>query len=296
MSKVRYTVRLYRLHDLDLITFALSHELNVISAIYTSLTAFAKGESFVIQIPPKTHQRLPQLKRLYIKALTLDSEKDKEAIELLALIAPGYRNSFLKNLLRMYLCNPLSEEFFRVVKKAKGSDDVLYETPQAEIDEKNELFVEKFNIFKNGKKSVKAGIMRKGRVKKEEINVTVNDDVKEDTGNESVEDVVHNIEQLIPKDKFDEYLLGSPTDDKSEEDKHMSTQLTDGRMEEERKEEGTADDAYDEYALPPLTDDRSEEEGKEEETFEETITGTQQGTTPTASDAAWLTETFTTVM
>lgn len=160
MAKIRYTVRLYRLHDLDLITFLETHEFSVIRGIYSSLSAFAKGELFVIEIPPRREKKLPALNRVYIKALTLDTEKDKEAVEVLSQIAPGYRNSFMKHLLRLYLCNPLSEEFFRTVKHEKGTDNVIFETPQAEVDEKNEHFMEMFKIFRDGKKVVPAGKIR----------------------------------------------------------------------------------------------------------------------------------------
>ena len=166
MAKIRYTVRLYRLHDLDLITFAESHEFNVISAIYSSLSAFAKGETFVIDIPPRRLKRIPPLNRVYIKALTLDSEKDRAAVEVLSQIAPGYRNSFMKNLLRLYLCAPLSEEFFRTVKKDKDMDCIVYETPQQEIDQKSDEFFKRFEIFREGKKVFKAGKMRNTRRKK----------------------------------------------------------------------------------------------------------------------------------
>ena len=160
MAKIRYTIRLYRLHDLDLITFVETHEFNIISAIYSSLTAFAKNELFVIEIPPRRQVQLPKLRRVYTKALVLDTEVDQEAIELLNKVGQGYRNNFLKNLLRLYLCNPLSEEFFKNIKRGKN-DEVIYETPQSEIDERTELFNEKFKIFKSGRKIVKAGRLRK---------------------------------------------------------------------------------------------------------------------------------------
>ena len=54
-------------------------------------------------------------------------------IILLEKIAKGNRNNFLKNLLRLYLCNPMSELFL--------------------VDEKDEkYFYEKFDIFRRGRK------------------------------------------------------------------------------------------------------------------------------------------------
>lgn len=103
-------MRFYRAHDLDLITFIETHEFNIMHAIYCSLTALSKGEAFVIKIPPRRTE-MPQLSRIYNRTLILDTEKDMGAIEILSRIEPGYRNSFLKNLLRQYLCYPMSEEF-----------------------------------------------------------------------------------------------------------------------------------------------------------------------------------------
>lgn len=158
-EKIRYTVRLYRLHDLELITFAIAHQFNIIGAMYASLHAFAKGETFVFQIPPRKTDSLPALKRVYIKVLTLDAEKDKDAVEILSRIVPGCRNSFLKNLLRMYLCSPLSEEYFRETKKDRDTGQVLYETPISDIMNINHVFEQKFGIFKNQKPSMEIPLM-----------------------------------------------------------------------------------------------------------------------------------------
>lgn len=115
-------MRFYRAHDLDLITFIETHEFNIMHAIYCALTALSRGEAFVIRIPPRRTD-MPQLSRIYNRTLILDTEKDMGAIEILARIEPGYRNSFLKNLLRQYLCYPMSEEFLLSQKDA----DYFYE-------------------------------------------------------------------------------------------------------------------------------------------------------------------------
>ena len=138
MGKIRYTIRLYRIHDLDLITFVEQHEFNIAKAIYSSLSAFSKGDHFIIEIPPKRKAQLPDLKRVYRKPIYLDEEKDKAAIELLDKIQKGYRNNFLKNLLRLYLCTPVSVSFLN--------------------DENDEAYFYKlFEIFKENKRIAKAG-------------------------------------------------------------------------------------------------------------------------------------------
>lgn len=111
MAQIRYPIRLYSIHDLDLVTFTLTHDFDILKAVYSSLTAFTKGEAFIIRIPPAVRE-LPELRRVYTKTLSLDTEKDAEAVELLNKIVPGKRNNFLKNLLRLYLAYPFSECFF----------------------------------------------------------------------------------------------------------------------------------------------------------------------------------------
>ena len=83
MSKIRYTIRLYKAHDLDLITFAETHEFNIVKAIYSALVSFSKKEAFVIDIPPRKHKNFLNDKRVYVKTLTLDDKDDTKAIEIL---------------------------------------------------------------------------------------------------------------------------------------------------------------------------------------------------------------------
>ena len=134
MKKVRVTIRLYRMHDLDLITFVELHELNLQKAVYCALTSFTKGELFLIKIPPRRESgKELKLNRVYAFTMLLDTEKDKDAILLLSKITDGKRNNFLKNLLRLYLCNPMSEMFL------ESETDVGY-------------FYDKFAIFRTGRR------------------------------------------------------------------------------------------------------------------------------------------------
>ncbi len=165
MAKVRYTVRFYRLHDLDLITFIMTHEFDVMRAIYSSITAFAKGEYFIIQIPSAVHTELPPLRYAYTKALTLDTEKDQATIELINKIQPGKRNNFFKSLLRLYLVHPFSETFF---------------TDPADMA----LFEEKLSAMRSGQREVRAGkvkrvVSRKQKPGKETSVLTTNEETKD---------------------------------------------------------------------------------------------------------------------
>lgn len=169
MSKIRYTIRLYRLHDLDLITFIMTHEFDIMHAIYSSVSAFAKGEAFLISIPPINNSEMQQLRRVYTKTLILDTEKDALTISMLNRISPGKRNNFIKNLLRLYLMYPFSESFF------KSPEDLQY-------------FEEKLKVFRTGQREVRAGRLKKSRYIKTELS----------SQNSTVESPAEEIKQVNP--------------------------------------------------------------------------------------------------
>ena len=137
MSEARYPIRLYTYHDLDLVTFTLTHDFDIRRAIYCALKAYAKGEAFLIQIPPAVRS-VTKFQRYYTKILILDTEKDEEVIELLNMVEPGRRNNFIKNLLRVYLAYPFSEYFFKDEKAQR-------------------VFEEKLEPLRRGKREVQAG-------------------------------------------------------------------------------------------------------------------------------------------
>ena len=148
MGKIRYTVRLYRSHDIDLLTFLMTRQFDVMHAIYCALSAFQKGEAFVIEIPPGTNE-LPPLNRVYSRSLVLDKEKDAAIIEMVEKIKPGRRNNFFKNLLRVYLSYPYSNDFF-----SRPSDQ--------------EWFDERTDAIRKGRRVVKAGKIRGSKIRKHE--------------------------------------------------------------------------------------------------------------------------------
>lgn len=109
----RYQIRLYKPHDLDLMELVSRHRFCLQKAAYCCLSAFVKGECFLIRIPEQRAEPLPG-KKVYARTLRLSKEKeqDREIIRLLERIAPGYRNNFIKNLLRLYLMYPATGQFF----------------------------------------------------------------------------------------------------------------------------------------------------------------------------------------
>ena len=104
-----YPIRLYRVHDMDLITLSVLHNFNIVKSLYCAITAFSLGKAFTIQVPPRSLNEIPQWNKTYLKHLSLDEEKDCKAIDIIERIADGNRSAFLKNLLRQYICQPFSE-------------------------------------------------------------------------------------------------------------------------------------------------------------------------------------------
>ena len=137
MAKKQYKVRVYRLHDLDIVSWICTREFNLVRAVYSVLKAFCKGETFLIETPPKREVDIPvsTLGRVYQRSLYLDPEEDEEVIELLDSIASGYRNCFMKNLLRQYIVIPVDESFL-----AAGVDVGNY--------------LHQFDVLKEGKKVI----------------------------------------------------------------------------------------------------------------------------------------------
>ena len=110
MAKKRLKIRLYSPHDLDLIALMLNYEIDLRVALYCAATAFSKHEFYAIDLPRKRENAL-KTKRVYHVDLLLDTEKDEKLLDILEQIMPGYRNNFMKNILRLYLCYPITDSF-----------------------------------------------------------------------------------------------------------------------------------------------------------------------------------------
>ena len=138
-KNVRKIVRLYQVHDLDLVTYMIKHKMNMSKAIYCSLVAFTRGERFVIKVPPLKEKSEFKTKQKYYEVLVnLSADTDQEVIDLLNKINVGYQNNFIKNILRFYLCTPIPTGFIENV-----SDKPYFED---RIDCAFKIFTKEINI------------------------------------------------------------------------------------------------------------------------------------------------------
>ena len=184
-------VRLQRPWDVDLITLSMHPDFNLSYWAKESLRAWCKGnKDFVIPCPDKlSNKEIERIndevkngeKRAFEMSVRLDNEVDRDVVEKIGRLKMGYRNSFLKNLVRYYLSKP----YFYFYGDAELFDDiserVVGETaavPAGETETAPSIKSEQKDVPKPVKKVTKKPVTEK----KEEIPVireAVSEEIKE---------------------------------------------------------------------------------------------------------------------
>ena len=112
-EKYRLPIRLYRQHDLDLIALFLQTE--------TFLPSFAKGCIKMFAAGKKEYFIMPKIESIpndsqihnhYQMTLYFDTIEDVRAIALLESIRDGYKNGFVKNVIRSYMYGGYCAHYF----------------------------------------------------------------------------------------------------------------------------------------------------------------------------------------
>ena len=101
------TVRLYKLHDYDLIYLYKNLRFPIKDAMKKALFAYVRTEPVFFDFPVKRidTDNLEKIKNAQFH-IKLDKTEDADIISYLSRLKKFYRNSFLKNLLRGYLTGP----------------------------------------------------------------------------------------------------------------------------------------------------------------------------------------------
>lgn len=99
---MKIRIRLYHYHDLDLVSLYREGRISIPKAVKFTLNAFARKCYVRLETVDKKCEKIA--KPVYMFNIILDEKKDKDAIDLLNKIDKGYRNNFIKQLLRVYLC------------------------------------------------------------------------------------------------------------------------------------------------------------------------------------------------
>lgn len=145
------TVRLYKLHDYDLIFLYKNLRFPVKDAMKKALENFVRNEPCFFDYPIANVRTdgLAKLSnaQLHIK---LDENKDTDIIYFLGKLKKNYRNSFLKNLLRGYMAGPIAYVYQEMV-------NIEDETKRKNSIENNIMNVKTLDLmkFKNKKKYLK---------------------------------------------------------------------------------------------------------------------------------------------
>ncbi len=107
MFDLKIRIRLYHYHDLDLVSLYREGRLSIPRAVKYSLNAFAEKRYVRLETNNKKCEKIAR--PVYTFNIILNEKKDKKAIELLDKIDKGFRNNFMKQLLRVYLGFALPE-------------------------------------------------------------------------------------------------------------------------------------------------------------------------------------------
>ena len=107
MFDLKIRIRLYHYHDLDLVSLYREGRLSIPKAVKYSLNAFAEKRYVRLETNNKKCEKIAR--PVYTFNIILNEKKDKKAIELLDKIDKGFRNNFMKQLLRVYLGFALPE-------------------------------------------------------------------------------------------------------------------------------------------------------------------------------------------
>lgn len=100
------TLRLYRQHDLDLITLYRHPSFSLPAAIKRSLIAYVRKEQLTIKQPEPFKLGDEKISKTVQMHIQLDEKNDADVIKWIKSTKEGYRNSVLKNIIRGYLAAP----------------------------------------------------------------------------------------------------------------------------------------------------------------------------------------------
>lgn len=106
---MKIRIRLYHYHDLDLVSLYREGRISIPKAVKYTLNAFARKEYVRLETGGKKSEKTAR--PVYMFNIILDEKKDETAIKLLEKVEKGYRNNFIKQVLRAYLCLAIPEAY-----------------------------------------------------------------------------------------------------------------------------------------------------------------------------------------
>ena len=107
---MKIEVKLYHYHDLDLVCLYREGRIGFTRAVRAALNAYGEKEFFRFRMTEgkKNLTARPSYRFL----INLDEKTDASAIDVIQRIEPGYRNNFIKTVLRQYICAAIPAEYY----------------------------------------------------------------------------------------------------------------------------------------------------------------------------------------
>ena len=115
-KSMKIEVKLYFFHDLDLVSLYKAGRISFPETTRQILNAYARKEAYKVKLHPVNEKRLKKYplesyRKFFHYHITLDAREDADAIALLKRITPGYRNNFIKSVLRQFIGCEFSPEY-----------------------------------------------------------------------------------------------------------------------------------------------------------------------------------------
>lgn len=118
---MRKTIRLYRRHDIDLISLYKNPDFNFQKACKMALRGYIQRKPVYFKQPP--FYGTQEYKYGYQLFLYLDDEKDKDIIDYLKNIRPRYENAFIRSVLRGSVAGPIVYDCFLTDEDGNGRQE-----------------------------------------------------------------------------------------------------------------------------------------------------------------------------
>lgn len=132
----RVTMRLYRQHDLDLVTYYRLEGFKFQKALKEALRAFAENKDFVIDPGDDCVVEDGYVPTIMQVQLYLNRKKDQDIIDLLSKVRFGFKGAFLKAVFRLYAVDIPLKMYYR-------NDDYIFNEEKDYITEHHDRQVKK---------------------------------------------------------------------------------------------------------------------------------------------------------
>lgn len=113
---MKVEVKLYSYHDIDLVSLYKTGRVMFPETTRKVLNSYARKEAYRVQLMEPNQKKISKYpennyRKYYHYHIILNEKYDADAIHLLKCITPGFRNNFIKAVLRQYLCGVFVPEY-----------------------------------------------------------------------------------------------------------------------------------------------------------------------------------------